>query len=61
MEHVKDNIYKQKSKIQWLKLGDSNTTYFFTNIKGKRAQNNIKQLTAATGELIQDAKGVEEN
>lgn len=31
---IEEGIYKQKFRIQWLKLADANTTYFFTSIKG---------------------------
>lgn len=30
---IEETIYKQKSWVQWLKQGDSNTTYFFVNTK----------------------------
>lgn len=34
---IEESIYKQKSMVQWLKLGDTNTTYFLTNMKGRKA------------------------
>lgn len=34
---IEEGIYKQKSRVQWLKLGDSNTTFFFANMKGRAA------------------------
>ncbi|KAH0658123.1 hypothetical protein KY289_026871 [Solanum tuberosum] len=36
---IEENIYKQKSRVQWLKLGDANNAYFFTSMKGRKAQN----------------------
>ncbi|XP_016461479.2 uncharacterized protein LOC107784810 [Nicotiana tabacum] len=44
---VKESIYKQKSRVQWRNLGDSNSAYFFVSIKNRRAQNQIKALTNA--------------
>nr|XP_016500683.1 PREDICTED: uncharacterized protein LOC107819114 [Nicotiana tabacum] len=55
-----ESICKQKSRVQWPKLGDSNSAYFFASIKNKRAQNHIKSLASATGEIIQSEKGIEE-
>lgn len=31
---IEESIYRQKSTVQWLKLGDSNTAYFYANTKG---------------------------
>nr|XP_016461479.1 PREDICTED: uncharacterized protein LOC107784810 [Nicotiana tabacum] len=57
---VKESIYKQKSRVQWRNLGDSNSAYFFVSIKNRRAQNQIKALTNAVGDIVQIEKGIEE-
>ncbi|XP_060177915.1 uncharacterized protein LOC132607856 [Lycium barbarum] len=49
---VEESILKQKSRVLWLKLGDSNLTYFHANIKSRIAQNHITRLVSATGELL---------
>lgn len=41
---IEEAIYKQKSRIQWLKLGDDNTRYFFAAMKSRKAQNQITML-----------------
>ncbi|XP_019256264.1 PREDICTED: uncharacterized protein LOC109234650 [Nicotiana attenuata] len=57
---IEESIYKQKSRVQWLNLGDSNSAYFFASIKNRRAQNQIKTLTNAAGDIVQTEKGIEE-
>ncbi|XP_075074400.1 uncharacterized protein LOC142162002 [Nicotiana tabacum] len=32
---IEESIYRQKSRVKWLKLGDSNTAYFYANMKGE--------------------------
>ncbi|XP_010691902.1 uncharacterized protein LOC104905150 [Beta vulgaris subsp. vulgaris] len=41
---VKESAYKQKSRIQWLQLGDGNNHYFFQAMKERYARNNIDIL-----------------
>lgn len=42
---IEEVIYKQKSRVYWLKLGDENTKYFFTSMKNRKAHNQITVLT----------------
>lgn len=57
---VEESIFKQRSRVQWLKLGDSNTAYFFANMKKRTSQNQIKLLTAEDGNLIRTTAGIEQ-
>lgn len=57
---IEKNIYEQKSTVQWLKLGDSNSAYFYANMKGRRSQNYIKQLTSTTRRLLQRPEEIQE-
>lgn len=41
---IEESIYKQKSRVQWIKLGDLNTKYFLAQMKGRKAQNQITML-----------------
>lgn len=36
---------KQKSRIKWLDLGDSNTSFYHNSLKERRSRNNILSLT----------------
>lgn len=46
---IKEAIYKQKSRIQRLQLGDSNNKFFFAHMKGRKAQKHITMLTKEDG------------
>lgn len=50
---IEESIYRQKSRIQWLTLGDSNSAYFFANMKNRRAQNHIRNIINSHGILLQ--------
>ncbi|KAK6791538.1 hypothetical protein RDI58_010619 [Solanum bulbocastanum] len=55
---IEENIYKQKSRVQWLKLRDANNAYFFSSMKGRKAQNHINMLTSENGTVIREATDV---
>ncbi|KAH0715293.1 hypothetical protein KY284_008198 [Solanum tuberosum] len=49
---VEERIVKQKYKTKWLQLGDGNTAYFYANLKSRQAQNRIKHLSTAQGNIV---------
>lgn len=51
---------KQKSKAQWIKLGESNTKYFLAIVKDRTQRKNITELTSLAGDLLIDAKAIKE-
>ena len=40
--------------MHWPKLSDSNTTYFFPSMKGRKAHNQITMLTKEDGTIVID-------
>ncbi|GJW12014.1 sodium/hydrogen exchanger 6 [Tanacetum coccineum] len=46
-----ERFLKQKAKIEWLKAGDSNTTYFHKIVKSKCARNRIEMVSDASNNL----------
>ncbi|XP_019237994.1 PREDICTED: uncharacterized protein LOC109218120 [Nicotiana attenuata] len=57
---IKEGIMRQKSRTKWLKLGDSNSAYFYTCMKNKTSMNNIKALVNQDGKLLQNDQEVKE-
>nr|CCA65981.1 hypothetical protein [Beta vulgaris subsp. vulgaris] len=49
---IDESILKQKSRIQWLSLGDSNSKFFFTAIKVRKARNKIVLLQNDRGDQL---------
>lgn len=46
---VEESILKQKARVQWLKLGDSNTHFFFHAMKERYLQDSIEILHDENG------------
>ncbi|XP_019258094.1 PREDICTED: uncharacterized protein LOC109236376 [Nicotiana attenuata] len=57
---VEESILKQKSRIQWLKLGDGNNAYFYASMKNRNSQNKIQKLTRSNGTVTQTKQEMED-
>ncbi|MQM00259.1 hypothetical protein Taro_032990 [Colocasia esculenta] len=49
---IEERFAKQKSKQQWLTLGDSNTKFFYAAIKARRIHNKIKHCKSRDGTIL---------
>ncbi|XP_019258471.1 PREDICTED: uncharacterized protein LOC109236718 [Nicotiana attenuata] len=49
---IEESIYRQRSRVQWLKLGDSNSVYFFAQMKNRSNLNGIHILTNDMGDQL---------
>ncbi|KAH0717607.1 hypothetical protein KY285_013638 [Solanum tuberosum] len=58
--NIEESILKQKSRVQWLQLGDGNTTYFHVSLKNIIARNKILSLTTADGRMVNNSNDIEE-
>ncbi|GJU54334.1 RNA-directed DNA polymerase, eukaryota, reverse transcriptase zinc-binding domain protein [Tanacetum coccineum] len=46
---LEENFLMQKSKVEWLKLGDTNTAYFHKVVKSQATRNRIDCVTTTNG------------
>ncbi|XP_026398736.1 uncharacterized protein LOC113294558 [Papaver somniferum] len=53
-------MMKQKSRIQWIKEGSSNTNFLHSNIKIRQTKNMICELKDDSGNLISDQRRIAE-
>ncbi|GJR20092.1 hypothetical protein Tco_0968619 [Tanacetum coccineum] len=49
-----ERFLKQKAKVEWLRVGDSNSAYFHKAIKSKISRNRINVVTTLEGETFTD-------
>ncbi|KAH7866207.1 hypothetical protein Vadar_017075 [Vaccinium darrowii] len=54
LSRAEESFAKQKSRIQWLKLGDQCTSYFFKSISQNRNRNKINSLALPNGTITND-------
>ena len=50
---TEEDFLRQKSRVQWLKAGDRNTSYFSKVISGRRNRSKILSITREDGSLIE--------
>ncbi|XP_050238207.1 uncharacterized protein LOC126687693 [Mercurialis annua] len=48
-----ENFFRQKSRVQWIELGDLNTRFFHNSMKQRQSSNRISQLNV-DGEVVKD-------
>uniref|UniRef100_A0A803PJY6 Reverse transcriptase domain-containing protein n=1 Tax=Cannabis sativa TaxID=3483 RepID=A0A803PJY6_CANSA len=56
--YKEEEYWKQRSRIQWLKLGDKNTRYFHHFASSRRAKNKITALTCPDGSIVTDSEAL---
>ena len=52
---AEEGFLKQKSRIQWLKLGDQNSNFFHKAVKARTSRNSIKSITLVNGCRSEDS------
>lgn len=58
LSHIEEQFYHQKSRIQWLKYGDQNSSFFHRAAHDRAARNAVRSLTSPTGEVITDLDAI---
>nr|GEY39652.1 putative reverse transcriptase domain-containing protein [Tanacetum cinerariifolium] len=57
--NLPQRFLRQKSKIEWLEVGDSNTAFFHKSVKSRNARNRIEMIRDAYNVLHQGAAMVD--
>ncbi|XP_058185750.1 uncharacterized protein LOC131302974 [Rhododendron vialii] len=58
LARAEESFARQKSRIQWLKLGDQCTSFFFKSISNSRNRNRITSLVLEDGTVTQNIEQV---
>ncbi|XP_062093665.1 uncharacterized protein LOC133799682 [Humulus lupulus] len=53
-----DSYLRQRSKVNWLRLGDDNTTFFHAYLKKRKEVNRITSFLTETGQIIDNYEEV---
>ncbi|XP_015166936.1 uncharacterized protein [Solanum tuberosum] len=56
---IEESAMRQKSRVQWLNLGDANTSYLFAYMKNRLAHNTITNFTTAAGISVYSQEEIE--
>ncbi|XP_060170346.1 uncharacterized protein LOC132601264 [Lycium barbarum] len=57
---IEGSALKQKSKVKWVKLGDSNNKYFSAVCKERNHRNQILEITSLAGTKLHDPETIKE-
>ncbi|XP_056697775.1 uncharacterized protein [Spinacia oleracea] len=58
--HIQESAYRQKARIQWLQVGDSNSKFFFSAMKERIARNSIDILYDDSGKKLSTTQDIQE-
>ncbi|KAL4362015.1 hypothetical protein GQ457_04G025740 [Hibiscus cannabinus] len=51
-----EHYWRQRSRVQWLKEGDHNSSFFHARAKGRRKNNFIKGITDISGQWVEEGE-----
>ena len=57
---AEEGFLRQKSRVQWLKLGDQNTSFFHKAVKARNARNALKVITMVNGCRTEDPVAIKQ-
>ncbi|XP_070031573.1 uncharacterized protein [Nicotiana tomentosiformis] len=59
-EGIQEKVYRQKSKAVWISAGDSNTKFFYAQLKARHARNRVSIICNDLGQKLTDPILVEQ-
>ncbi|CAK8540218.1 unnamed protein product [Lathyrus sativus] len=59
LNNIEDNIIKQKLKVEWLRLGDGNNSYFHASLKARQRQDQLDRLEDDNGKILTHQNEIE--
>lgn len=60
MQKTEEAILRQKSRVQWLQLGDQNYTFFHRALKIRHARNHVSVLYNDQGQKLESIADIKE-
>lgn len=58
--NIEEHMFRQRAKLEWLKLGDGNNAYFHATLKSKHKQTQMVTLHASNGHLLNTQTDIDE-
>jgi len=55
---AEESFFKQKARIQWLRLGDQNTSFFHKSVNGRHNRSRLLSVTREDGEVVEGHEAV---
>ena len=55
---VEEIFLRQKSRVQWLRAGDKNSSFFFQSISKNRSSNRLVTITRVDGSIVNSEEEV---
>jgi hypothetical protein len=55
---AEENFLRQKSRVQWLNLGNNNSGYFHKTVKVRNSFNLLKSIKDDAGNVVNDMQGI---
>lgn len=60
ISEIEEQLFYQKSRVQWLDLGDRNTNFYHKSCKSRYSRNAIRRLITSDGRIITESVDIKE-
>nr|XP_016506828.1 PREDICTED: uncharacterized protein LOC107824548 [Nicotiana tabacum] len=59
-EKIQEQVIRQRSRANWIQLGDSNTKYFHAYMKSRQARNKVSYILTENQQKLTDPKQIQQ-